>query len=176
MATTSSDPDSGAQRALVYQTSARRDIRWWLLLVVGLVFAGAASTVDPRQNCSADGECAPWLVPLALAMGVSAIIGALLQLIINPRRGSHVDVAAGELIWWQGKVRDGRSSDGGRVPLAAIARIRIIRNSDGADDLFLYGHDGGLLPFTGVEVIPWPYDGWAKSLLPFCPGLRIDAE
>lgn len=169
------DP-AGKAVALVCRASARRDFRLWMLLMVGLAFAYGGYTIDPRSNCGDNGECAPWLVPVALVIGLLAVTAALSQLIVNPRRGSYIDVAAGELVWWEGLVANGRASDTGRLPLARIARVRIVSGGDSADDVFLYDLDGQLLTFAGNEVIPWPYTKWAGELALFCPGLKIDEE
>lgn len=163
-------------KALVYSRSARRDVRWWGLLIIGLVFAYGGYTIDPRSNCSESGECAPWLVPIALVAGLIAVMGGLSHLVVNPRRGSYVDIDAGELVWWEGKVRDGRSQGEGRLPLSTIARVRIVSGGDSDDDVFLYDHSGQLLPFAGSEVIRWPYMSWAHALAGLCPSIRIDEE
>lgn len=162
--------------ALSFEKSARQDLRWWGLLLVGLMFTYGGYTIDPRTNCSESGECAPWLVPLALGAGLVAALGGLVHLIANPRRGSHVDVATGELVWWEGKVSDGRSQGEGRIPLSAIARVRIVADSDAADGLFLYDRQDQLMPFGGNEVVRWPFHQWAEHLADFCPGLQIDED
>lgn len=53
---------------LTFSSSARRDFRAWGMFVVGAVIVFAALNVDPQKNCSSDGECAPWLVPIAFIM------------------------------------------------------------------------------------------------------------
>jgi hypothetical protein len=166
--------EKGKVTALHYDTSTRRNFGVWMLLLVGLVFAYGGYTIDPRTNCSEDGECAPWLVPIALVMGVVATMGAVANLIVNGRSGSYVDGSAGELVWWEGRVRDGRTQGEGRLPLASIARVRIVDCGDSEDELFLYGRDGQLLPFGGNAVVGWPYGDWAQQLATYCPGLVIE--
>lgn len=158
---------------MLFERSARRDVRWWGMFLVGLVFVWTGATVDPAANCSVDGECAPWLVPIAFAVGLLSALGGALLLIVNSSRGSYVDGAAAELVWWQGRVADGRASDSGRLPLAQIARAVVVSDSD-SDSLFLYGHDGALLPFPDGEVIPWPYARWAARLAEHVPALVIE--
>jgi hypothetical protein len=160
-------------RLMLFERSARRDVRWWGLLLVGLVFAYAGATINPASNCSADGECAPWLVPLAFGCGVIAALGGAAQLIVNPSRGSYVDAATRELVWWLGRVADGRASDAGRLPLAHIARAVVVEGSD-SDELFLYDCDGALLPFPSDEVMPWPYRDWASQLAGEVPGMVVE--
>lgn len=41
----------------------------WILFLFGLAFMLAAFQVNPAENCSESGECAPWLVPAARALG-----------------------------------------------------------------------------------------------------------
>lgn len=143
------------------------------MFLVGLVFAFAGASIDPSTNCSSDGECAPWLVPLAFGLGVLFALGGAALLIVNPSRGSFIDPATRELVWWQGRVADGRATDAGRLKLADIARVVVVEGSD-ADELFLYGRDGELLPFPSDEVMPWPYRDWAARLANHVPGLVIE--
>lgn len=158
---------------MMFERSARSDLRWWVALLVGLAFAIAGWTIDPATNCSADGECAPWLVPIAFVVGiVSAMMGGM-QLIINPRSGSCIDTISGELVWWHGLVADGRASDTGRLALAHIARVVLVSNSDD-NELFLYDAQRQLLPFPKDEVMPWRHDQWAKALATHVPGLVIE--
>jgi hypothetical protein len=172
----SADLHQGADKvtALEYRTSTRRNFGVWMLLLVGIVFAYGGYTIDPESNCSEDGECAPWLVPIAFVMGIGATMAAVANLIVNGRSGSYVDVSAGELVWWEGRVGDGRAQAEGRLPLARIARARIVDGGDSEDELFLYGHDGQLLPFGSNAVVRWPYGDWAQQLAAYCPGLVID--
>lgn len=158
---------------LCFDRSARRDVRWWGMLLVGLIFVVAGATVDPASNCSSDGECAPWLVPMAFVAGVVFATGGAAQLYVNPRRGSYIDVAARELVWWQGRVADGQASDQGRLPLARIARVVVESDSD-SDAVYLYDAAGTLLPFPSDEVMPWPYRDWAAGLANHIPGLMIE--
>jgi hypothetical protein len=162
-----------AATPLHFERSARSDLRWWGMLLVGLVFAYAGATIDPARNCGSDGECAPWLVPLAFVGGVVFALGGASQLIVNARRGSYVDIVAGELVWWEGRVADGRASDQGRLPLAQIARIVLVSDSD-SDEIFLYDAAGALLPIPSGEVIPWPFADWAARLAEHVPGLIIE--
>jgi hypothetical protein len=159
--------------ALLFDRSARGDVRWWAMFLVGLVFAFAGATIDPATNCSADGECAPWLVPVAFVAGVVFALSGAAMLVVNPRRGSYVDTAAGELVWWEGRVADGRASGAGRMPLSHIARIVLISDSD-SDEIFLYDAAGALLPIPGGEVIPWPHYAWAEKLAGHIPALMIE--
>lgn len=163
------------QAALIHVRSARVDLRWWALLLIGLVFAYAGWTIDPRSNCSADGECAPWLVPVAFVIGVAATMMAAMQLIINPGHGSCIDTATGELVWWRGRLSDGRTSDEGSIALRDIARCVVVSGSDD-DDLYLYDHQGALLPFPGIDVVSWPYQNWARSLARHVPDLTIEEK
>lgn len=157
---------------LRYDRSARKDVRPWAMLLIGVAFIVTGSVVDPLRNCDSAGNCAPWLVPVAYCMGiVFAVIGAG-QLYANPRRGSRVDLATGEVIWWQNCVR-GSDGDGGRIHASRIARVRLDLGGDN-DSVSLYDVDGERLPFFDVEVIPWPYASWAERLQRAWPHIRIE--
>jgi hypothetical protein len=159
--------------ALLYERSARRDVRWWGMFLVGLVFAIAGASIDPATNCSADGECAPWLVPIAFVVGAGCALSGAVMLIVNPRRGSFVDAAAGELVWWEGRVADGRASASGCLAMSSIAKVVLVSDSD-SDEIFLYDAAGALLPFPGGEVVPWPYARWAARLAEHVPALVVE--
>lgn len=166
-------PDMPSDTVVTFEASARRDVRWWLMALVGAVFLFASQTVRPEDNCSADGECAPWLVPVAGVMGAVVLAGGAGQLLANPRRGSRIDPAAGTLEWWQGRAR-GWPGDHGAIALADIARIRIQRRDEEADAVSLYDHSGERLPFFDSEVIPWRHEAWAKALVARAPHIEMD--
>lgn len=157
-----------------YRRSARTDYRMWLLLAFGLAFFWAGSAIDPADNCSADGrECAPWLVPLAQGFGALVGLGAALNMLANPNRGSFVDPATGDLVWWQGRV-GASGGDEGRIHPSRIAKICIARQEDSDDSVSLYDAEGERLFFFDTEVIPWPYERWAEQLAARWP--HIDVE
>lgn len=158
---------------LTFESSARRDLRWWMMAFVGAIFVFASQTIRPESNCSADGECAPWLVPLAGFLGAVALAGGTGQLLANPRRGSRIDPDAGTLEWWQGRTAR-YPGDHGAIALADIARIRIQRQDEGQDCVSLYGHDGDRLPFFDAEVIPWRHEAWARALIAFAPDIGLE--
>jgi hypothetical protein len=164
---------SATDPLLIFERSARRDLRWWLMALVGAAFLFASQTVRPEENCSADGECAPWLVPLAGVMGAVVLAGGAGQLLANPRRGSRIDPAAGTLEWWQGRTR-GWPGDHGAIALADIARIRIQRRDEGSDAVSLYDRNGERQPFFDSEVIPWRHENWARSLMLIAPWIELD--
>jgi hypothetical protein len=154
-----------------FERTARQDLRWWGLFVVGLIFWWMGMSVDPAGNCSADGECAPWLVPLAAGMGVLALLGGGAMLIANPRRGSRVDSATATLYWWQGRRLPRYPGESGSVALGDIKRIRIVTTSE-SDSIFFYGDDG-LLPLPDGEAWPWPYQDWAQRLAAAYPHIEV---
>lgn len=58
-------------RKLVQSSNSRRDPTVYMLLLVGAGFVYTGLTVDPASNCGlGGGECAPWLVPVAFAIGI----------------------------------------------------------------------------------------------------------
>lgn len=159
---------------LSYHSSARRDIRPWAMFVVGTVFAYGGWSIDPLTNCSEDGECAPWLVPIAFVMGSGLGIIGLAMLIANPKRGSHIDEATGELVWWQDRFSGSKSAKEGRINPAEISRIRIVKQSDSADEVHLYNMAGERLHYFDEEVIGWDKEGWAKAMADRCPHIAIE--
>lgn len=156
-----------------YHSSARRDWRIWGMIGAGLFFAWAGASVDPLTNCDEAGNCAPWLVPLAYWMGVGLLLSGLAIAWANPRRGSRIDPATGDLIWWQCRI-GGREGDCGRIHPSAIGLIRIIRQSDSSDELHLYDGGGDRQPYFDAEVVPWPQDKWVERLVTAWPHIRVD--
>lgn len=160
---------------LVHDVSARRDVRWWMLLLVGIGFTAAGFTVDPASNCSESGECAPYLVPIAAAMGLLATLSALAWLFANPSRGSRVDLASGEMSWWQGRTQT-HAGDHGSANAAAITRIVIIHDSESSPQVHVYDQSGVRLPYLDSEVIPWRADDWARRLVAAWPHIVLDVR
>lgn len=158
---------------LDFERSARRDLRVWMLFLVGVGFAITGSIVDPATNCSSDGECAPWLVPIAKWMGIVFGVVGFGQLVTNARRGSRIDRETGDLVWWCN--RAGRAGgQGGRIAPADIGLIRISRRSESADDVGLFHRDGTPLPWFSNEVVPWPYERWAERMAQRWPHIRVE--
>lgn len=158
-----------------YHRSARTDLRIWLILTVGLVFAWAGSVIDPAANCGEGGECAPWLVPVAKWMGILFAAMAAGNLWANPRRGSMIDPASGDFVWYQRRLRRSEG-DEGRIHPSRIGRIRIARQSDSEDEIHLYDLDGMRQSYFDSEVVPWPYEKWAKRMEESWPHIRVDIE
>jgi len=163
------------QGVVHFEVSARRDWRWWILLAFGIAFAFAGFTVDPLSNCSEDGECAPILVPIAAGMGLLALIGALAKLKANPSRGSTLDLASGELAWWQGRTAN-FTGDCGHINAAQISRIAIHRETDSADSFHAYDMSKKRIAFLGEEVLPWPPEKWAAQLIAAFPHIALEVE
>lgn len=130
--------------------------------------------IDPEDNCSEDGrECAPGLVPLAQGLGALVGLAAALNMLANPNRGSFVDPATGELVWWQGRI--GKvGGDEGRIHPWRIATIRIIRHEDSDNSVSLYDQEGERIFFFDEEVVPWPYERWAERLVAKWPHIAVE--
>jgi hypothetical protein len=158
-----------------YEHSARRDIRWWGLLLIGAVFLYTGAVVDPATNCDASGrECAPWLVPVAKWMGaVFGLLGAA-YLVANPRSGSRFDPATGELVWWQARYGASGGREG-RIHPSQISRIRVVSQSDSMDGVHLYDLAGVRQPYFDGEVIPSPFEEWAKDLAEKWPHIEVES-
>lgn len=157
-----------------YRRSARSDFRMWLLLVFGLIFFWTGSMLRPEDNCSEDGrECAPWLVPLAQGFGALVALGAGLNMLANPRRGSAIDARTGDLVWWQRRIGKA-GGDEGRIHPSRIGKLRIVRRDEQEDEVHLYDLDGNRLFWFDQEVVPWPYDRWAEKLRTAWPHIEIE--
>ena len=157
---------------LDHERSSRRDLWVWAMLLVAGAFIYAGYSIDPLQNCSEGGECAPWLVPIAAGMGWCALAMALGLLWANPSRGCRIDPASGDLLWWKNRTSQ-TLGDTGRIHPSGIASIRLHLGDD-THSVSLYGTDGERLGFFDEEVIPWPYDRWAERLARTYPHIRID--
>lgn len=157
---------------LSYERSARTDLRPWLMLIVGAGFMLAGATIDPRDNCSNSGECAPWLVPLAFVVGAVFGLSGFAQLLANPRRGSRIDPDSGALIWWQNRVGSSKG-DHGHIALADIGAIRIIKQSEGSDEVHLYDLEGNRQFYFDEEVIPHDQEKWVKVMTDRWPHIKV---
>lgn len=156
-----------------FEKTARRDLRWWMMLVIGAMFLGTAMMVPPQSNCNASGECAPWLIPVAGMMGALALAMAFGQLAANMQRGSKVDFAAGTIEWWQGRTAR-HPGDHGAIALEDIASIRIQHRDEGANAVSLYDRAGERQAFFDEEVIPWRQEEWARRVIAQVPGIELD--
>ncbi len=157
-----------------YRRSARTDVRMWLMLVFGIIFFWTGSMLRPEENCSEDGrECAPWLVPIAQGFGALVGLAALATMLANPRRGSFVDPATGDLVWWKGRIGS-VGGDEGRIHPSRIGKMRIVRQDESDDDVHLYDLDGNRLFWFDQDVIPWPYERWADKLAKAWPHIEIE--
>jgi len=157
---------------LYYERSARRDATYWMMLLVGAMFIFAGYTIDPSTNCDEAGNCAPWLVPVAGIMGWGATAIALGQLIVNPSRGYQIDPASDELTWWKNRTLR-VEGDTGRIHTSRIASIRL-HLRDENDSVSLFDDNGERLHYFDEEVIPWPYDSWARRFQQLYPHIQID--
>ena len=164
-----------ASDILNYSRSARGDLRAWAMLVGGVVFMLAGRLVNPLENCSESGECAPWLIPLAFVAGAAVGLGGLAQLLANPKRGSRIDPESGALVWWQNRFGDSEcGGDAGQIDPANISLIRIIVRSEGSNEVHLYDINGERQFFFDEEVVPWDQQGWAKAMTLRWPHIRIE--
>lgn len=160
---------------LAFRSSARRDLRVWGMFVVGAVFVFAGLTVNPQDNCGANGECAPWLVPIAFVMGAAVGLSGLGMLMANPNRGSQIDPDTGELVWWQN--RYGISGgDEGRIAPAEISLIRIIPCSESKNEVHLYNRAGERQFYFDEEVIGWDPERWAEAMRKRWPHIAVEVK
>jgi hypothetical protein len=157
-----------------YEHTGQRDIRWWFILVFGTTFFVTSFVADP-QNCDLCGVCAPWLVPVLRWGGaVFAVMGAT-RLITNPRQGSLIDPATGDLVWWQERFGTTGGKEG-RIHPSQISEIRIVGKSESMDQVSLHDLAGGRQAHFDGEVIPVPFEDWAKALAARWPNIRVDVR
>ena len=167
--------DKRDKNELAFQSSARRDLRAWGMFAVGAVFMFAGYSVDPQKNCGANGECAPWLVPIAFGMGAVIGLSGLGMLMANPSRGSHFDADTGELVWWQN--RYGTSGgDEGRIAPEDISRIRIDRRSESKNEIHIYNSAGARQFYFDEEVIGWDPERWGEVMRERWPHIAVEVN
>lgn len=157
-------------RLLTFDRSARRDLAYYAMGLVGVAFVYAGATVNPAENCSEGGECAPWLVPVAFVMGVVAVFAAIGMLWANPRRGSRVDLATRTLIWWNDELSKGEH----RIPLDLIGTVRVRYGID-ERHIFLFDRQGQPISFPRDEVTPYTRrEDWARALAAQALHIRVE--
>ena len=165
-------PGNHKDDQLSYERSARTDLRAWGITIVGACFMFGGATIDPADNCNSSGECAPWLVPLAFVVGAVFGLGGFAQLLANPRRGSRIDPETGALTWWQNRV--GKSDgDSGHIAPSDIGSIRIVKQSEGSDEVHLYDLKGNRQFYFDEEVIPHDQDRWTKAMTDRWPHIEV---
>ncbi len=156
-----------------YERRSSRDPRYWALFLFGAVFLYAGLTIDPLTNCNDSGECAPILVPIAAIIGILATAVSAAQIAANTKRGSCIDPATGDLIWWQNRTRK-HEGDHGRIHPGRIGRIRLVKGSEKADGVHLYDLEGVRQPYFDEEVIPWDVAKWAGRLIARWPHISFE--
>lgn len=161
-----------SRQVIAFETSARRDLRPWAMFLIGAVFVYAGLTIDPASNCAENGECAPWLVPLAAVIGAGFCLTGLGQLLSNGARGSRLDAAANRLDWWQNRY-PGRPGDNGTIALDQIERI-LINHQREDTSISLYDRQGERLAFFDNEVIGQSAESWAERACELFPSIRIE--
>lgn len=158
---------------LTFSSSARCDLRVWGMFVVGAVFVFAAFSVDPQKNCGSNGECAPWLVPIAFVMGALVGLSGLGMLMANPNRGSRLDPDTGELVWWQNRYGT-KGGDEGRIAPEEISLIRIDRRSESKNEVHLYNREGERQFYFDEEVIGWDPERWGEAMRERWPHIAVE--
>ena len=160
-------------KKLQYSTSARRDIRTWMILLVGLGFLAAGATVDPATNCDASGRsCAPWLIPVAFWMGVVGTSMGLGLLAFNRRWGSRLDLAQRRLSWWDSAV----SGDPHHISLDDVARIKVQKGGESSDRMFFYDRTNHLIRFPEERGVPYDAERWARDLAMLYPHIVVEVQ
>jgi hypothetical protein len=158
-----------------YEHTARRDIRWWAVLVAGSAFVYTSFAADPK-NCDPCGlECAPWLVPILRWVGAAFALMGAARLVTNPRQGSLIDPATGDLVWWRERFGATGGKEG-RIHPSQISAIRIVAQSESMDQVSLYNLAGERQAHFDGEVLPAPFEAWAKTLADEYPHIQVDVR
>jgi len=152
--------------------SARRDARIYILLLLGMVFLLAGLTIEPSTNCSEGGECAPWLIPVALVVGALALLGAISALVVNAEWGYRFNLDEKRLYWWDTRV----SPDLRSLALNEVSLIKVRVVYDSSDKIFFYDQAGNLMPFPYDFEAPVPYEKWTRDIVHLFPGIRVEVE
>lgn len=156
---------------LLYSKTARREVRVWAALIIGAGLTWVSFQVDPQLNCDGTGSCNSWVVYIARAMGGFFALSGISLLIGNHPRGSGIDKATGELVWWYG-----RAEGLHRHLLSNISRIRIDLDSESADEIHIFDKAGDRIAFQGSEAVPWPTEDWAKRIIERYPNIELDVQ
>ena len=160
-------------KKLEYHMSARRHYRTYLVLAFGTFFMWAGLTVDPATNCDASGrQCAPWLVYVALGMGVLAVAAGVGLWGANRRWGSRLDLAQHRLLWWENAMSEEPQS----IALHTVSKIKVQHHSESSDRLFFYDQVGVLIRFTEERAVPYHYETWARDLATHYPHIKVEVE
>jgi hypothetical protein len=96
-------------------------------------------------------------------------------LIANPRRGSRIDPETGALLWWQNRVGTAYG-DEGMIDPHDIGSIRIVKQSEGSDEVHLYDRSGVRQFYFDEEVIPTDHEGWIKALTEKWPHISVEID
>jgi hypothetical protein len=91
----------------------------------------------------------------------------------NTSRGSRLDPATGDLVWWQNRTRK-HAGEHGRIHPSQIGRIRLTKESERADTVHLYNLEGVRQPYFDAEVIPTAIEKWAGRLVARWPHIRFE--
>lgn len=158
---------------LAFSSSARRDLRAWGMFVIGAIFVFSAFSLDPQDNCNADGRCAPWLLPIAFILGALIGLTGLGMLIANPNRGSRFDPETGTFVWWQNRYGKSGGDEGGIAP-EEISLIRIDRRRESRTELHLYNREGERQFYFDEEVIGWDPERWADEMRKRWPHIAVE--
>ncbi|MBK6744643.1 MAG: hypothetical protein IPG66_17455 [Hydrogenophilales bacterium] len=152
--------------------SARRDARVYILLGLGLVFALAGVTIEPGTNCSESGECAPWLIHVALVVGVLVSLSGIAMLLANRQWGYRLNMDERRLYWWD----TSRSPEPRSLVLDDVSLIKVRVVCEGSDHVFFYDQAGNLLPFPSEGVSPPACENWARDIGDRFPHVKVEVE
>lgn len=160
-----------ANGSVDFEQSARRDFVNWVMLAAGLCFAIASLSIAPGDNCDEAGHCHPILVWFGRLFGGLLTVASTVVLIGNRSHGIRFDPESGDLVWWRSR-RGAKTSGEGRIRPSNIARIEITTDTDDTT-VRLIDVDGQVVPGFSGDVLPWPYEVWARRLVARWPRISL---
>lgn len=156
-----------------FECSARRDVRYWLCLVLGFALLAASISLSRAEYCQQPNNCTGWAISILQFTGGMFAIFGLVYLRRNASRGSRFDPATGELHWWYDRTISDPGVSGHAHP-RDIKRIILVSQESSSDETILIGPDDRPLPGFESRVIPWRNDIWARKLVAAYPHIVIE--
>jgi len=156
-----------------FEQNARKDIRIWMALVVGLVLLCVSldDLIGPGFFKPAEGPT--WLKVVMFLAGLGMFVTALTCLVFNASRGCFLNEETEELIWWQMRFAHQGSHTKSKIKLLEIAVLRIDNSNDGLE-VSMYNSAGKKQDNFSEAVLPKDSRRWIKSLVSEWPHIRIE--
>ena len=148
-----------------YERNARKSWRFYLLTLLGAVFALTPFLIRPARDCVAY-PCDQWLFTGLFLLGSLLCAGALAALRRNHEWGSRIDLDEKAIFWRYGP----QPAPEHRIDLSDIASVKLDDVSDNLG-LWLKDRDSKVLHMP-VECVPPPMEDWVAALIRAAPHIR----